>query len=172
MPERVFTVRDSPLADNDPRRNTSRRWMRFTEVWPPKELWQATPNWRHALDEEGVSDQDETTIKPAQEQRFIAKEVDFTAGEAWLPDDRVIPVIIGLGVGHEPHFIACFDDTILWEFECRPGGIGTPQLSAEQRARFPLRIVSRLSRSPHDPGHTIRIVVDERGGVTPWKFDD
>jgi hypothetical protein len=165
-----FTVRELSLSENAPQRNASKRPLRFTDIWPQPELWRTTPNWRRALDEEGLTGQDESTLKPGLEQRFIDDTVDFTAGEAWLPDGRIIPVLIGITAERLPHFVVCFDETFLWEFDCRLEGYATSLLTPAQADRFPVRVVSQLSRSPSDPGDTIRVVIDERGKITPWNF--
>jgi hypothetical protein len=146
--------------------------MRFTDGLPPVKCWRAIPNWKHALDGEGRSGQDETTIKPCKEQESIPENADYTTGETWLPDGQVVPAFIAVGSAGEPRHILCAGDVVVWEFDCLPEGFGVSALTAEQRARFPLRVVSHLSRSPGDPSRTIRVVVDARGRVTPWEFDD
>lgn len=169
--ERHFVVREFAAEENDPSRNRSGRASRFTDIWPAPLLWAVTPNWTRALDEEGDRDQDETTVKPASEQRFISEDVDYTAGDAWLPDGRTIPALLHV-ISGEPRRIVGFEDATFWEFHCGPEPQGQPQLTAEQRQRFPLRIVSRLSRSLREPGATIRVIIDETGRVSPWQFDD
>jgi hypothetical protein len=122
------------------------------------------------LDEEGRPGQDETTLRPAGNQKFIGPDVDYTAGEAWLPGDRVIPALLEVANG-QPRTIVCFDETKVWEVPCTAHPGAASALTDEQRARFPLRVASRLPRNPRDAGDTIRVVISEHGAVSQWTFD-
>ncbi len=68
--------------------------IRITGDNPSPELLVQYPNWENALDEEGVEDQDETTLRPAEDQSVIGEYVSFTAGTAWLNDGRECPAMI------------------------------------------------------------------------------
>jgi hypothetical protein len=59
---------------------------RFTIESPPVDLLSTIPNWEYALDEEGRSDQDETTLRPAESQASISTDVVFTSGVLDLAD--------------------------------------------------------------------------------------
>ena len=65
--------------------------LRFTGDFPPLDVLERFPNWENALDEEEVEGQDETTIRPTEEQHVLTPEVVFTAGViiqadgTWLP---------------------------------------------------------------------------------------
>lgn len=69
--------------------------LRFTGEWPPPDLWKEYPNWEPALEEEGEPGQDETTLRPGEEQRFVIG-FGFTAGEVApsvsLEDPSVFPL--------------------------------------------------------------------------------
>ncbi len=52
--------------------------LRFTGEWPPRSLWPERPNWEHALNEEGLPDHDETTLRPSPERETIGPDVAFT----------------------------------------------------------------------------------------------
>jgi hypothetical protein len=70
--------------------------LRFTGTWPPLELWNNYPNWEYALDEEGSSGQDETTLRPSGNSEFIDDEVVFTTGDLALSDGRKLPAMLEL----------------------------------------------------------------------------
>jgi hypothetical protein len=72
---------------------------RITGENPPLRLWQRFPNWQNAYDEEGLPDQDETTLRPSDNQRTIDPEVTFTAGDARLSHGRQVPALICLAFG-------------------------------------------------------------------------
>ena len=74
----------------------SKKVKKPKEPLPPVKLWDETPNWRSALDEEGRAGQDETTLKPCRGQTTIHQDVSATAGDVWLPDDRVLPALLDI----------------------------------------------------------------------------
>jgi hypothetical protein len=51
--------------------------LRFTGEWPPQSLWSKYPNWEYALDEEDEPGQDETTLRPSENQSNIDDDVAF-----------------------------------------------------------------------------------------------
>ena len=66
------------------------RRLRYTGRFPPlRELRFA--NWELALEEEGRPGQDETTLRPCLEQRYIARETAWTAGEMRLSGGESLP---------------------------------------------------------------------------------
>jgi hypothetical protein len=68
--------------------------LRFTGANPPPSIWPRYPNWENAWDEEGVRGQDETTLRPAENQQTIDKKMTFTAGDAHLKDGRILPALL------------------------------------------------------------------------------
>jgi hypothetical protein len=62
---------------------------------PPASAVEIYPNWVPALDEEGEPGQDETTIRPDDEQRSIGPFTIYTAADAKLPNGRIVPALIG-----------------------------------------------------------------------------
>jgi hypothetical protein len=58
--------------------------LRYTGCWPPVEILDEYPNWVFATDEESEPDQDETTIRPENQQSFISSETDYTAATVTL----------------------------------------------------------------------------------------
>lgn len=143
---------------------------RFTGSWPPISMLEAIPNWVYALDEETRSGQDETTIKPANNQRTIDYKIAFTAGEAWFPDGQVLSCLIGLDEG-EPFSVICFGDTTFWQVTLPPeGSMPIIAITAEQITRFPVRVVSRLSTSARSSRKTIRFALTKEGRLLPWKL--
>jgi hypothetical protein len=143
---------------------------RFTGKWPPPALLETVPNWIFALDEECRPGQDETTLKPATNQQTIDYHIAYTSGEAWLPDGRILPCLIGLDDG-QPASVICLDDDTAWEVPCHPKGVIVEMcLAAEHEDRFPIRVVSRLSQSKRDPSMTVRLMITKDGKVLPWDF--
>jgi len=162
---RGFTITEHPLSENALERNSATQGMRFTDIYPPVELWETTPNWSYAIDEEGRRGQDETTLKPAKNQTVITEDVDYTAGEVWLPDETCHAALIQVSRG-EPSGVVCFGDHAIWIFPV-VGPLDDRAVESrateEQLRRFPLRVVSRLSRNRKHPTDNIRVLVDQTG---------
>lgn len=156
--------------------------LRFTGDWPPPHLLDEYPNWEYALDEEGLEDQDETTIRPAENQTVIEEYVPFTAATALLPDGRQFPAIIELldGVAGLDIYVdndwyrlvRCvdrFNQFLQWEpyvEEWRPEGERCPSFSLADKACFPLRFVSRLGYTVDSA--PIKIQISPDGSEEPW----
>lgn len=70
--------------------------LRFTGKNPPLRHWDRFPNWQNTYEEEELPDQDETTLRPADNQATIDDDVSFTAGDAVLADGRSIPALLGV----------------------------------------------------------------------------
>jgi hypothetical protein len=83
---------------------------RFTGEWPHPDLLSRMPNWENAIDEGHLPDRDETTIRPAANQRSIDLGVPFAAGDAWLPDGRFVCGILEL-IDDVVGFNLCLDGT-------------------------------------------------------------
>ena len=161
-----FCVTESPFKID----SAGAKRKRFTDSWPPPEMLKTIPNWIFALDEKGRPGQDETTLKPASNQRTIDHEITYTAGEAWLPDGRILPCMIGLEQG-VAMTVVCFDAEKTWEVPCLPDGCNpVVTLSEEQASQFPLRVVSQLSQSKRDDSKTIRFMITNEGKTLPWRF--
>lgn len=64
---------------------------RYTGDFPPVDVIESFPNWDYALDEEGEEGQDETTIRPEDDQTHINEYTGFTAVDVWLASgDRCV----------------------------------------------------------------------------------
>jgi hypothetical protein len=74
--------------------------LRFTGENPPLRLWTQYPNWQNAYDEEGLPDQDETTLRPSDNQHTIDDDVSFTAGIAVLANGQSVPALLGMVAGN------------------------------------------------------------------------
>jgi hypothetical protein len=72
------------------------------------------PNWRHCLDEEDEEGQDETTIRPDDEQAVIGPETTGTALEASSADGRRFPAF-ALAPGPEDLQQRNLDEVVLLE---------------------------------------------------------
>jgi hypothetical protein len=83
--------------------------LRFTGENPPPRLWLRFPNWQNAFDEEGLPDQDETTLRPADNQRTIDDETTFTAGDAVFANGQVVPALLGVLCGDLGWVYVCPD---------------------------------------------------------------
>lgn len=59
-------------------------------------LWPRFPNWQNAYEEEGFPDQDETTLRPADNQETIDDDVTFTAGDALLANGQTVPAMLSM----------------------------------------------------------------------------
>lgn len=134
--------------------------LRFTGEFPPVKLRIRFPNWEYALDEEGEEGQDETTLRPAANQKCIDEYTAFTTGTATFADGRSLPVF--LCVYHGPVscegvdvFINASDSwkltrdyrTRCWspfEQAWLPPEERQPVVSMEDPAIFPLEIRSTL----------------------------
>ena len=68
--------------------------LRFTGENPPPELLSEYPNWENAYDEEGVEGQDETTLRPAENQSVIEEYTSFAAAEVVLNSGQKCPALI------------------------------------------------------------------------------
>src|SRR5436309_2005622 len=69
------------------------RPLRYTGEFPPINVFAKYPNWDYALDEEGQEGQDETTIRPEEEQTFITRHTGFTAADAWFATGLQFPAL-------------------------------------------------------------------------------
>jgi hypothetical protein len=134
--------------------------FRFTGENPPLRLWHRFPNWQNAYEEEGMPGQDESTLRPADNQQTIDDDVSFTAGDAMLASGQSAPALLWVLCGElysvcvypEPEqdncwvlgfdvpsrrWIAMNDD---WSLQVR----GILRVPVEDPGVFPLRITSRL----------------------------
>lgn len=68
--------------------------LRITGDNPSPELLDRYPNWEYALDEEGVEGQDETTLRPSENQSVIGEYDAITAGSVLLNNGQECPAII------------------------------------------------------------------------------
>jgi hypothetical protein len=129
---------------------------RFTGAWPPPALWAQFPNWEHALDEEDVPDQDETTLRPASEQRFVI-DYGFSAADVDLANGSRLPALLSMngGVDGLTAFASDADGWSVTRLGVPPRWVCTVQdwLPEKQRSPsvtfsdpsvFPLRVRSRL----------------------------
>ena len=82
----------------------SNHQLRFTGENPPLPVLERYFNWEFALDEEGLDGQDETTLRPAQEQTCINDSIAHTAGVATGADKRQLPALIALTGGEVQGF--------------------------------------------------------------------
>ncbi|MFN0052766.1 MAG: hypothetical protein ACKV0T_11285 [Planctomycetales bacterium] len=73
--------------------------LRFTGENPPVRLWSRYPNWKNAYEEEGFPGQDETTLRPADNQLTVDDDVSFTAGDAVLSNGKIVPAMLGVDSG-------------------------------------------------------------------------
>jgi hypothetical protein len=134
--------------------------LRFAGENPPIRLWTRYPNWRNAIEEEGLPGQDETTLRPADNQQSIDDDVNFTAGDAVRANGQRVPAMLGLLSGelgwvyvypdpsedtcwmlsfHMPsqRWVAMNDDLFLQ-------GDGLTRVPVGNSGVFPLRVTSRL----------------------------
>lgn len=134
--------------------------LRFTGDWPPPQYLKQYPNWGNAWDEEGEEDQDETTLKPSDEQRYIDDETAFTVAEATLADGKNCLAIIQVDCG-DPQVIDVFEAESPWRLSFSlpdqkwvpfvqswlPLPQRMPSVSPDDPRIFPLRVISRLPKT-------------------------
>lgn len=157
--------------------------IRFTGEWPPPELLTEYPNWENALDEEGVDGQDETTIRPADDQSRIGEYVAFTVGKVSLADQRELVAIVELGMdgvvglnvllNHEWFYLTRsvdkFNQFLEWKpivEDWLPEKERSPSLDVTDSSIFPLQFVSRLPY--YATSKQIKLVITLGGGEESW----
>jgi len=86
---------------------TAHRRLRYTGRFPPlRELRFA--NWELALEEEGRRGQDETTLRPALEQRYVSRTTAWTAAEMKLAGGETLPALMNIGILQPPNEVAVY----------------------------------------------------------------
>ena len=145
--------------------------LRFEDRFPPTDLFIEHPSWTFASDgtRRGV---DESTLKPAVEQRYIdPNRVRYTAADAWLPDGKKVSALIRVNetvplVGGLVMFVKGEE---IW---LKPHGKlrGRWRIEGSNEA-LPLRFASRLSIGKVD-GPLIQGVVETDGSMREPTADD
>ncbi len=134
---------------------------RFTGEWPPPSIWDEYPNWEYALDEEDIEGQDETTLCPSANVKYIDADTVFSAGDAQLANGEVLPALIEL-MSDEIVGIDVFVTAVdtwrvyldprngLWKSftqDWLPIEERQPSVALTDTRVFPLSVESRLSRA-------------------------
>lgn len=145
---------------------------RFTGEWPPVQYLEQYPNWANAYDEESEEGQDETTLKPHEQQTFIDDEVSFTVGDVITPAGAkhlaLIEVIRGVPqevnvFGEEAWGVELIYSTKRWASvrqDWVSEGKRGKAVSLDDPALFPLEVVSRLPRTEEGQPMRFRIEAD------------
>ncbi len=150
--------------------------LRFTGRLPPPRLFDTFPNWEYALDEEGRPGQDETTLRPMRQRKYIAHGTAFTSADAYLPGGECYPALLEMH-GEQLEAIVVFeDDEHTWyirlnarEGKWQPaasGSVGGAIASLSDAGQFPLRIMSRLPDGQR--GKRIAIQILPTGFMASW----
>lgn len=149
--------------------------LRFTGENPPLEYLEQYPNWSNAYDEEGEDDQDETTLKPHEQQEFIDYEVSFTAdiitanGTKYVALLEVIAGIPGIiDVYANDSFVIRNRNYPIEKWEnipqnWLPENERVKEVSFNDTNIFPLRVKSRL---PLEKGEHIHFKIEIGGYST------
>jgi hypothetical protein len=129
--------------------------LRFTGRLPTEAAMRQFPNWEFALEEEGLPDQDETTLRPGEDQSVIDWDTACTAAIATTPNGTELMVILR-GDGMSMHSEVSGVDGLhvlrggrTYEVELFPGA-WRPEEGTTEPLRFfdpemvPLRITSVL----------------------------
>lgn len=154
--------------------------LRYTGDWPPPEILREYPNWICAWDEEGEEDQDETTLKPEDEQSMITAATIHTASDVVLADGRSFAAIISLASGAPESFdyhdgstwVRCRQDykTKRWvpfDQNWLPPERRMPTVDFADSRTFPLRLSTRL---PHaETGEPVRLEIRPDGSAAEWR---
>jgi hypothetical protein len=156
--------------------------LRITGDNPSPEFLRAYPNWEHALDEEHEEGQDETTIRPSEDQSVIGECIPFTAATVWLNNGHECPAFLEMvnGVAGLDLYLGAqwyrlvrhvdrFNQFERWEPYIEEWLIEeerSPSLALSDTTVFPLRLASRL------PYYVtlvpIRIIIAADGSEETW----
>ncbi len=135
------------------------RHLRFTGAFPPIDVLEQLPNWESALDEEEVEGQDETTIRPAEDQGALSSETCFTAGSVHCADGTRLPAILEVAMGEMTALTVYESPDWTWSlsllgkpgqwqpltWDWLPEEERPPSVKLDDPAIFPLRVESRLA---------------------------
>jgi len=150
--------------------------LRFTGENPPLQYLEQFPNWSNAYDEEDEDDQDETTLKPHEEQHFIDDDVSFTAADLTFADGAKQVALLEV-IACVPCAIDVYDKddfylrnrnypTERWETmrqDWLPEDERRKEVSFDDASIFPLQVTSRLSR---EKGEHIHFQIEANGFAT------
>ena len=150
--------------------------LRFTGENPTIEALGEYPNWVNAYDEEGFEGQDETTLKPEDDQLCITDQTAFTAGEVVFGDGSKLPVLIsllnsevtGFSVYREPEWPYLSYDEYWNRWSVLPDLLSPDRDRGEQwwkLQQFPARVSSKLPLRSTDERWSV--VIDGDGLVIP-----
>lgn len=154
--------------------------LRFTGTSPPQSLWARYPNWQNAYEEEGLPDQDETTLRPADNQQVIDDDVSFSAADVELADGTRRSALLSLIAGEagwvygypDPRQDVCWalrydvptrrwvamnDD---WFLKGDPALVPVP---VDRAGTFPMRVWSRLPLAA--TGERVVLEIPRPGGT-------
>ena len=133
--------------------------LRFTGENPPPSLWLRYPNWQIAYEEEGFPGQDESTLRPADNQELIDQDVNWTAGDVVYSDGRKFAAFLAIIDGETCCVVNVYpqyDRNMFWSLACNASEWvacnGDWSLEADwylavpldEPGIFPLRVTSRL----------------------------
>lgn len=153
--------------------------LRYTGDWPPPEVLRDFPNWVFAYDEEGVEGQDETTVKPEDQQSFISHETQITAATLLLADGRTLPAVVCMDNGSLAG-VSAFEGRWSWSVwrdrrttswrpatqDYLPESQRLSSVSLSDTRVFPLRFATSLPREAG--GQQWRIEIRPDGSVIEW----
>jgi len=132
------------------------------------------PNWENALDEEDVEGQDETTLRPSDDQSEIGEYVSFSAGTVWLNGGAECPALIEPTIGGvfavqfllRGHWYRINRKWVSFKkFEGWEAFLGEFELSDPEFA--PLRFASHLPY--YLTGEPFKLIIAPDGSEQPWK---
>jgi hypothetical protein len=140
---------------------------RYTGEWAPIEVLEKFSNWDYALDEEDIEGQDETTIKPQENQKEIDSTTCASVADIDLPSGERIHGIIVL-VDKSILFVDFLFNEQWYRIEKRndvwvtlyeewlPIERRAPKIDMTDKRFFPMHVVSRL---PVQGGKRIEIEI-------------
>jgi hypothetical protein len=153
--------------------------LRYKGDWPPPEVLRDYPNWVFAYDEEGEEGQDETTVKPEDQQSFITADTQVTAGSLSLADGRTLPAIVCVERG-SPVGVSAYEGRWSWAVwrehrkatwrpstqDYLPESQRLPSVSLSDSRVFPLRFSTALPRE--SGGEPWRFEIRPDGSISEW----
>jgi hypothetical protein len=141
---------------------------RYTGDWPPPKVLKQFPNWEMAYEEDGLEQgQDDTTIRPQEEQSVITYDTIHTAGDVTLADGRTFPAIITV-VSGAPDACSFHDGKRWWSIQTfrKKWKSQGDSVDMKDKSIFPLRMRTRL---PKQDGEHWQIEVRSSGAQKEWK---
>lgn len=160
------------LDKQAPTRKYPRKYRYTGGRLPPSSALEVYPCWMPALDEEGDDGQDESTIRPDDQQDFIGEFAVYTAADAELADGRTVPALLGQPDAtflhkDEVDVIIVYEGKRHWRVDTydhdaswQPAEEGPTKRHGNTKV-FPMRVRSRLPLERPGGPHIVRVLTPD-----------